>query len=132
GAIKKVQSFVEKIKQLTSKPATLRQALIEAGEYYGSIGKNHEGYAANEEAYKYTLLLPSKKGSDVGLVQNNLATFAQRIGNLGLSQQHSRRALQHLLADKNPNYETLYISYNGMGATMWYGSKTDSAMYYFK
>src|SRR5690606_33736511 len=59
-------------------------------------------------------------------------TFAQRIGDLGLSQQHTRRALQHLLADKNPNYETLYISYNGMGDTMWYGSKTDSAMYYFK
>src|SRR5690606_19462769 len=36
-----------------------------------------------------------------------------------------------LTSATKPNYETLYIAYNGMGATMWYASRTDSALYFF-
>ncbi len=131
SAVKDVELFIEKIKKLSAKPVILRQAYIEAGEFYGSVGLNNLGYYANQQAYKYALLIPHPTGSDLGSIENNLSTFAQRMGNLNLSISHSRKALSFLLRDKNPDYEHLYISYNGMGSAMWYTSKADSALYYY-
>ena len=130
-AIKKVKRFLEKIKSLSTNPATLRQAYIEAGEYYGSAGLNKQGYLANQLALQYTLSIPDKTGATLALIENNLSTYAQRLGDISLSKSHTRQALKYLLSDKDPNYEALYISYNGMAAAMWYSSKTDSALYYY-
>ena len=131
NAVKEVELFVEKIKKLSSNPALLCQTYIEAGEFYGSVGLNSLGYRANQQAYKYSLLIPEKKGSDLGRIENNLSTYAQRMGDLNLSILHSRKALSFLLRDKIPDYECLYITYNGMGSAMWYTSKADSALYYY-
>ncbi len=131
NAVKKVEDFIEKIKTLTSEPLILRQSYIEAGEFYGSVGLNRLGYLANEQAQKYTLLIPNKTGSELGQVENNLATYAQRMGDISLSQSHSRKALSFILRDSVPDYERLYIACNGMGSAMWYASKPDSALYYF-
>lgn len=130
-AVKKVRLFIEKIKSLSKSPATLRQAYIEAGEFYGSAGLNKQGYLANKQAYQYTLSMAGKTGNSLAMIENNLSTYAQRMGDVNLSQWHTRQALKNLLFDKNPNFETLYISYNGLGAAMWYASKMDSALYYF-
>lgn len=131
-AVKKMELFVNKIKSLSPPAATLRQTYIEAGEFYGSVGKNTQAYKANQLAYEYTAQMPAHTPAQFGLIENNLSTYAQRMADLNLSQQHGRRALQNFLADPKPHYEGLYIAYNGMGSTMWYGSKTDSALYYFK
>lgn len=127
----KVELIIEKIKELTPKPAILRQSYIEAGEFYGSIGLNELGYKSNGQALKYALLVPDKTSADVGIIENNLAAFAQRMGDFNLAQAHSRKALVHNLSDSKPNYEILYASYNGMGSAMWYASKTDSALHYY-
>jgi CHAT domain-containing protein len=131
SAVNKVELFIEKIKKLTANPVTIRQSYIESGEFYGSMGLNNMAYISNEQAYKYTLLIPDKSGSDLGQVENNLATYAQRMGDLNLSQAHSRKALSNLLSDNKPDYERLYITCNGMGSAMWYASKIDSSLYYF-
>ncbi|MEO9003603.1 MAG: tetratricopeptide repeat protein, partial [Ginsengibacter sp.] len=131
-SIKKMELFAGKIKKLSSNPATLRQIYIETGEYYGTLGLNDKGYHANQQALKYTLLMQEKTGNDLALVENNLSTYAQRMADLKLAQHYARTAIQHVLADKKPDYVTLYISYNAMGATMWYASKTDSALYYYQ
>lgn len=130
-AIKEVGLFTEKIKGLASNPATIRRTYIEAGEFYGSAGLNNLGYLANQQAHKYTLLMPEQKGSDLAQVENNLSTYAQRMGDLNLSISHSRKALILLSRDNHPDFECLYITYNGMGSAMWYSSKTDSALYYY-
>lgn len=130
-AVKTVLLFIEKIKRLAPTPATLRQTYIEIGEFYGSIGLNSEAYKSNLEAQRYTLAMPAKKPRDLGLIENNLSTYAQRMGDLNLSQGHGRNALKFFLADPSPNYEGLYIACNGMGSALWYASKIDSAMYFF-
>lgn len=130
-AEKKVLQFVEKIKSLTNEPATLRQCNIEVGQFYSTIGQNNKAYNANLHAYKDAQLVSNKTGSSLALIQNNLATFAQRMGDVNLSLGHQRLAIKLLLSDKNPDAEILYTAYNGMGAAMWYASKTDSASYYF-
>jgi len=130
-AVKQVQLFIEKIKTLTPGPATLRQAYIECGEYFGSAGKNKLAYKANEEAFKYALQIPNKTGADLGMICSNLSTYAQRMGDIDLAKQNQRKGLQFLLQDKPPRYDLLFTAYNGMGSMMWYASKTDSALYYF-
>ncbi len=127
----KIDLIIEKIKKLTSNPATIRQSYIEAGEFYGSIGLNELGYKSNEQALKYALLIPDKTGADLGIIENNLAAYSQRMDNLDLAQAHSRKALIHNLRDSKPNYEILYATYNGLGSAMWYASKTDSALHYY-
>ena len=127
----KIDQLIGKIKALTSNPATLRQSYIEAGEFYGSIGLNELGYKSNEQALKYALLVSKKTGADVGIIENNLAAYAQRMGDFNLAQSHSRKALIHNLRDSKPNYEILYATYNGLGSAMWYASKTDSALHYY-
>ncbi len=123
--------FIEKIKKLSPKPATLRQSYIESGEFYGSIGLNELGYLQNKQALKYALLVPSITGADVGIIENNLAAYSQRMGNFEQAQAHSRKALIQNLRDSIPNYEILYATYNGLGSAMWYASKTDSAVHFY-
>ncbi len=130
-AVKKVKLFLEKIKNISNNPATLRQAYIEAAEFYGSVGLNKEAYIAEQTAMQFAMAMPGKTGSQLALIENNLSTYAQRSGDIALSKLHTRQAINHLLTDKNPDFETLYISYNGMAAAMWYSSKTDSALYYY-
>lgn len=126
-----IERLIEKIKKLTSNPATLRQALLEAAGFYGSVGMNELGYKSNEQALKYTLLIPDKRGAEAGIIENNLASLSQRMGNFNLAQAHSRKALTHGLQDSIPDYEILYATYNGLGNAMWYTSKTDSALHYY-
>ena len=127
-----VKIFLSRINKLSPGAITIRQANIEAAEYYGSIGKNEMAYKANQDALKITANIPRKTESQAGLIENNLSTYAQRSGDLSLAQSHGRRALQHFLADPNPDYEGMYVAYNGMGTAMYYASKIDSAMYYFQ
>ncbi len=130
-AIQATERFIGSIKQLSPATNTLKQAYIEAGEFYGSIGQNQLAYNANLQALKYVQMQPAGLGVHVGAIENNLATYAQRLGNLSLSKQHCRKALNALLSNKTPDFEKLYIAYNGMGSMMWYASKIDSALYYF-
>ena len=130
-AVQKLQEFINKIKTLSPSPAALRQTYINGGEYYGFAGKNSLAYSANGQAMKYTLLIPAKTKTQLGQVENNLSTYAQRVGKLDLAQWHAIRAVQNFEADPHPDYEGLYIAYNGMGSAMWYISKIDSGIYYY-
>ncbi len=130
-AVKKLQQFINKIKTLSPSPAALRKTYINAGEYYGFAGRNSHAYAANVQAMQYTLVIPAKTKTQLGQVENNLSTYAQRVGKLDLAQWHAIRAVQNFEADSHPDYEGLYIAYNGMGSAMWYVSKIDSGIYYY-
>lgn len=131
NALTRIEHLIEKIKDLSSNPAVLRQTYLEAGDFLGSIGLNDLGYNCNRQALQYALLVPDKTGADVGIIENNLAAFAQRMGDFNLAQAHSRKALVHNLSDTTPNYEILYATYNGLGSAMWFASKTDSALHYY-
>jgi CHAT domain-containing protein len=129
--VKKVQALVERIKSLSPSVAILRQTYLEAGEYYGFAGKNNLAYQANKEALKYTMAMPGKTGAQLGTIESNMGTYAQRMGDINLSSQHQRQALKYRLSDPATDPESLYISYNNMGSILYYASKLDSAVDYF-
>lgn len=125
-----IQYFIHRLKTLNPAPATLMQAYIEAGEYYGFTGNNDKGYASNMTAFEYAVKAKSS-GSQLALVQNNLSTFAQRRGKIELAKEHGYKALGYLKNDPVTNYQTLYITQNGIGSAMYYESRLDSAIYFF-
>lgn len=130
-ALKKVDSYFEKVKMLTSNAGTLRQACIENGEFYGSLGMNAAAYQSNVDALTFTLRMPLKTGNQLAMVENNLAAYAQRMGDVNLSMQHGKKALEYLSKEKNPDFETYYIACNAMGTIFYYNSKLDSAQLFF-
>jgi CHAT domain-containing protein len=130
--VKAVQRYIQKIKTLLPKPATLRQSYLNAAEYYGVIGKNNMGYLANYEAYRYTLQMPGNTLNEQALIENNLGTYATRLNDLALAAKHYRQAMHKIQQGKKTNYDLLYTSSVSMGNTMWYSSKLDSAQYFFE
>lgn len=100
-------------------------------ERLGVEGKNNLAYKACERALRYTLQMQGDTKNQMAEVHNNLSTFAQRMANASLAQHHSREAIRYLASAANPNFETLYIAYNGIGTSMYYGSKYDSALYFY-
>ncbi len=132
SGVKKLTALVNRIQTLSPPAATLRQTWLEAGEYFGFAGKLNLAYNANTEALQQTAAMPGKTPAQLGLIESNLGTFAQRMGNIGLSEQHQRRAFQYRLSDPTTDAESLYVSYNNMGSILYYASKLDSALLFFK
>ncbi len=126
-----VSLLITQIKSLRPSNSTLRQAYIEAGEYYGYTGNNKKGYEQNVIAYDYAQRDKSSP-SHLALIQNNLAVYAQRMGKIVLSKTHSLTAIGILENEKEPDYIGLYRAQNGLGSMMYYSANLDSAAYYFE
>lgn len=126
-----VSLLIMQIKSLRPLDSTLRQAYIEAGEYYGYTGNNKKGYEQNVIAYDYAQRAKSSP-SHLALIQNNLSVYAQRMGNIVLSKTHSLTAIHLLENEKEPDYIALYRAQNGLGSMMYYSANLDSAVYYFE
>lgn len=126
-----VDKFVEQLKALNPHAAVIKQAYIEAGDYYGFTGNNKKGYESNLKAFEYAQKANSNP-SQLALVQNNLSTFSQRTGNVAVMKYHQYKALNFLKSDRNPDYVTMYIAQNGLGSAMYYESKLDSAHFYYQ
>lgn len=128
---KAVEELITLVKSWKPHDSVLKQAYIESGEYYGFTGDNKKGYQYNTIASQYA----SKAGSSpskLALIENNLATFAQRSGNMPLAKKHSLNAIRLLENTPDPNFTTLYIAQNGLGVMAYYASQLDSAVYYYE
>ncbi len=132
NAIQQVNKLVEKIKTLTTSPVIISQAYIEAGEFFGSVSNNDMGYKANEQALQYAAIANDELHTlRLANIENNMAAYAQRMGDISLSISHDRKALQWVIQLHKPDYEKYYLIYNSMGSGMYYISKLDSGIYFF-
>ena len=131
-AILKVNEFVGKLKLMTTAPVNVAQIYIEAGEFFGLVSKNEMGYHANEQALTYAMAAnDGLHALRLANIENNMATYAQRMGDISLSISHGRKALQWMTQLQKPDYEKYYLIYNSMGTGMYYMSKLDSGLYFF-
>lgn len=131
AAKESIVSFLNDIKKLTTSPLTLCHAYGEASEYVSSVGDYVTAYQYNKEAYRYASNIKPRDNAALGKVESNMATCAQKTGDFKLAETHARRSLQMLLAVPDPDYESVYTSYNSMGAILWNASRTDSSLFYF-
>ena len=131
-ALQQANALVEKVKTLTTSPKTISQAYIEIGEFHGLLSQNEMGFTSNEKALTYAVnMQDADHVLRLANIENNMATYAQRMGDISLSIAHGRKALGWLNQLKKPDYEKAYLIYNSIGTGMYYQSKLDSGVYFF-
>lgn len=123
--------FLEALYKSRPSEKTLRQAQLNLAKYYEAIGNKQKAYEANISALKHTTLWPEATPEDYGLIETNLASLASQKGDLAQGVKHSLKAIKYYESYPKANKRNLYIAYNSMGASMWYTSKIDSALYYY-
>lgn len=131
-AVQQANALVEKVKMLTPLPKTIAQAYIEIGEFYGLLSQNENGFKSNEKALQYAVTASDEKRLyRLTLIENNMATYAQRMGDINLSIVHGHKALKWLNQLQKQDYEQAYLVYNSIGTGLYYQSKLDSSLIYF-
>lgn len=131
AAVKAVKQLVENIKSQTTDKNTLRDLYLEASEYYAAQSQYQSAYDTKMLALSIASSIPGTKPEVIGVIHNDLATYASRMDNYDQSGFHARKAISIFLGAKEPDYERVYISCNGLAATFWYASKNDSALRYY-
>ncbi|HLT33522.1 MAG TPA: CHAT domain-containing tetratricopeptide repeat protein [Aquaticitalea sp.] len=131
-ANKKVTDFVHELSARTDSLKVLRQAQLELSSYWELVGDSKKSYEANLVALKITGKWKEATPSDFGLIENNLGVLATRQGNIAQGLEHLQKSLKHYKKDSNTPKDKLYILYNSLGGSLWYVSKIDSALYYYK
>ena len=131
-AIVSINKLIERLHSKNAGPFAMAEAYRQAAEFFSSIGKYKEGYDASQMALKFTMLQPGYTQLEIARCEYNLGTYAYKMGNVNLSQIHSRRAMQIRISEKEAGPEDIYLSANTMGAIMWFASKYDSASLYYR
>lgn len=131
-SIKEVYNLVNTVKINNSNPRFHCNLYMQAAEYFGTIGGNQQGYEAEQLAMTAANAESKPDPLLIAQIEYNMGLYAQRLANVNLSTIHHRKALALREAGKGAPDEDLYLSYNAMGGVMWYASKYDSAMFYFK
>lgn len=131
-ATKAVDDFLASIYKATDSAKVLRQAQLHLATYYESIGDKQKAYTANIEALNYTSKWPQATPEDLGAVESNLSALSSQNGNIVQGVNHCLKAIKYYESYPQTNKINLYIAYNSMGASMWYISKIDSALYFYE
>lgn len=130
-AIGQITRLADRIRAAGAGPSTMRQAYIEAADFYSRAGNHQLAHSTAEKAYRQAISEPGDNRKILGLIESNSGAYAQRMGNISLSAAHHRKAFGIIRSISPIDYERLYITCNSMGGIMWYASKMDSALYYY-
>jgi|TARA_R100000479_G_scaffold28896_2_gene11454 CHAT domain-containing protein/Tfp pilus assembly protein PilF len=131
-AIKEMNAFVSDFKEHTSNPIYLQDLYAEIASFYQSIGLHKEETKSHKNALQYALKIPGKPGKKIGKGYYNLGTGQLREGNVSQAIDNYKKALKSYKSDPETNFLDYYFSYSGMGTSMYYASKIDSAIYYYQ
>ncbi len=90
-----------------------------------------------QKAYDYALkakTYASQLADNENLLNSEyyLGDYGMKLGNIDLLELHIRKAIKIIKASPKKQYKIAARVYNLMGATMYYSSKQDSAIYYFE
>lgn len=132
NAIQSVKALINKISNLDASPDLLKKAWVNAAIVFEDYDRNKAAYEADTRALEFARLATQSKPVELANLEYTLGVYAQRLGNASLSQYHHRNALRQRESFSAPDYESLYLSYNAIGSIMYYSSKTDSALLFFK
>lgn len=90
-----------------------------------------------QKAYDYALIARNhasklKANEHLLISEYYLGDYGMKLGKIALLEQHIRQAVQIIKKSPKLQYKITARVYNLMGATMYYSSKQDSAIYYFE
>lgn len=131
-ATQATKQFVKNILSTTDSLKVHRQVQVNLAMYYEYIGDSKNAFECNNEALKITKKWKQATPEDFGLIESNLAVLANRNGKIAEGIKHSKKALTYYESYTKTNKKNLYSIYNTLGGSMWYESKIDSALYFYK
>ena len=102
------KEFVKTITKATDSLKVLRQIQLELSTYYTFIGDLQKAYETNLEAKILTKKWKEATPEDFGLIENNLATLANRNGAIADGIKHSKKALQYYESYPKTKKKNLY------------------------
>lgn len=126
-----IQSYIRKASGVDSSVKTVCQLYMDAAEFYSNLGQSQWGYDAEVKAMEVLMAQPTLDSALFAKLHYNMGVYAQRLGQVQLSQQHHQISLQIYESRPQTTAEDLYMGYNAMGACMWYSSQYDSASIYY-
>lgn len=126
-----IEQFIKRVLAVDNTTALHRQLYMDAAEFYANVGSSQRGYEAEEKALAITRTEPNPSPAVIAKLEYNMGVYAQRLGNVQLSETHHRKAMLLRENDPSVSFEDRYLSYNAMGAVMWFASKQDSSAHFF-
>lgn len=132
AGIRAVHEFISDCIHLNIGTELLKNCYREAAGYFEFVGENGLAYDANLKAFEWAEKSPKTSFKEKGRIQNNLSTYALYLGKRNLARQHAFQAVKLYYQEPNPDFESLYFSFNTLGNIHYYGSRFDSAEFYYK
>lgn len=132
AAEKAVLDFEKRLSSHSNDPKVLRQLKLEMGSFYEFLGDSKTASEYNLEAVEFTKKMQDKNGELFGIIYCNLGTFNMRMGNQTTALTYFKKALKSFNSYPKTKKERLYITNNALGGMMWYASKIDSALIFYK
>jgi CHAT domain-containing protein len=129
--IEAVNRFVDEFLEKGLAPNLNKQAFREAAGYFEYIGATALAYEANIKAFDWASKDPQTSFKERGRIQNNLASYSLYLGKRAQAKEHSFKAIALYRKEPKLDPESMYLSYNALGNINWFGSRFDSAEYYF-
>ena len=130
-SIEPLQKFVDDAKLRFNEKKFHSNLDIQIANHFSSIGNYRQAYRKYENALTLAQQSDIPDPLLVAQIQYNLGVSAHGLADVNLSGRHHQAALSIRESGKGTPPEDLYLSYNAMGAIMWYASKYDSAGLYF-
>ncbi len=136
----KVKPALETLKLYIEKLSKSNIKADGASNLYAYLANFAEEHSEIDFAYKATLkakkIAEQLSGEQLlyfnGYHEYNLGVYAQKLGNIDLSNSHHRQAIANYSKLKDIPLKDLYLSYSALANINWYELKLDSAAYHFK
>ncbi len=125
-------TFLKNVKQKYPIDKILFSCNIEVANFFFIEGDFSSAYDLVKETESYFSNKLPKEDEEHVLLKIKLGVYAADQGNYTLAANHYRSSLIALKQLNSKNYELYFKVYNSMGITMWYASKLDSTVYFFK
>ncbi len=129
--IEVVNRFVDEFLKKGLSPNLNKQVFRESAGYFEYIGQTGLAYEANLKAFEWASKDPQSTSKERGRIQNYLATYSLYLGKRAQAKEHVFKAISLYRKEPELDSESMYLSYNALGNIHWFGSRFDSAEYYF-
>ena len=131
-AIAEVKQYIQTVKTKHPYQEVVLICYFGAANFISKQDDHLMAYELLQEADIYFKQNTSQVSHKLFRLYLNTGTYAMRLGKYALATTFYRQAIHNLQQAGNMEPEDHFIVNNSMGIAMWYGSKLDSCLYYFK
>jgi len=131
-ATAEIEKFTRNILEKSRNDRTHINTFLGLAEFYSKISDEQKAYQTYLKADDMAARKLPEDYNLRGKIQNNLATIAFRMNDMGLSAGHQEKATDLINHARHPDFYTLYLVYKSKGTLYYYSYQLDSALFYYR